>query len=70
MRQSHTFPIVLTALFAALSGTVMGNLLWRYPWGLHAGICAVMLLLITALYLLPMQRLHRYLPIENIKSRK
>ena len=59
-----------TALFAVLSGTVMGNLLWHYPWGLHAGICAAMLVLITALYLLPMQRLRRYLPIENIKSRK
>ena len=59
-----------TALFAVLSGTVMGNLLWHYPWGLHAGICAAMLVLITALYILPMRRLHRYLPIENIKSRK
>ena len=36
----------------------------------NPGICLALLLLITALYVLPMQRLHRYLPIENIKSRK
>ena len=58
------------ALAAALSGTVMGNLLWHYPWGLHAGVCLVLPALITGLYVLPMHSLRRYLPIENIKSRK
>ena len=58
------------ALYAVLSGTVMGNLLWRYPAQLHIGICAVMMLIITLLYVAPMTALRRYLPIENIKSRK
>ncbi len=58
------------ALFAAISGNVLGNLLWHYPFRLHAALCALVALVITLLYLLPMAGLRRYLPIENIKSRK
>lgn len=57
-------------LYSILSGRVLGDLLWRYPLWLHLALCLVLAAVITALYLLPMHSLRRYLPIENIKSRK
>lgn len=55
---------------AAISGAVLSNLLWHYPIRAHCLICLVMAILLTALYLAPMVRLRKHLPIENIKSRK
>ena len=56
------------AIFAALTGKVVANLLWRYPIMGHIGICAGISLVIIILYVLPMMRLRKYLPIENIKT--
>ncbi|MBQ8611732.1 MAG: FtsX-like permease family protein [Oscillospiraceae bacterium] len=61
---------VFAQVYSLLSGKVMGHLLWHYPVWLHLGLCLLMAVIITALYLLPMYGLRRYLPIENIKSRK
>ena len=58
------------ALYALLSDAVLGNLLWGYPWLLHIGACIFLAAIITALYVAPMHGIRRYLPIENIKTRK
>ncbi len=58
------------ALYALLSDAVLGNLLWGYPWWLHFIFCIVLAAIITALYILPMKSIQKYLPIENIKTRK
>ncbi len=58
------------ALYALLSDAVLGNLLWGYPWWLHFIFCIVLAAIITILYILPMKSIQKYLPIENIKTRK
>ena len=58
------------ALYALLSDAVLGNLLWGYPWWLHFIACIVLAAIITMLYILPMKNIQKYLPIENIKTRK
>ena len=58
------------ALYALLSDAVLGNLLWGYPWWLHFIACIVLAAIITMLYILPMKSIQKYLPIENIKTRK
>ena len=58
------------SIYALLSDAVLGNLLWGYPWWLHFIACVVLAAIITALYILPMKSIQKYLPIENIKTRK
>ena len=58
------------ALYALLSDAVLGNLLWGYPWWLHFIACIVLAAIITVLYIIPMKSIQKYLPIENIKTRK
>ena len=58
------------AIYALLSDAVLGNLLWGYPWWLHISACILLALILTALYILPMRSIEKYLPIENIKTRK
>ncbi|MBR2639521.1 MAG: FtsX-like permease family protein [Oscillospiraceae bacterium] len=58
------------ALYALLSDAVLGNLLWGYPWWLHFIACVVLAAVITVLYIIPMKSIQKYLPIENIKTRK
>ena len=58
------------ALYALLSDAVLGNLLWGYPWWLHISACLVLAAIITVLYIVPMKNIQKYLPIENIKTRK
>ena len=58
------------ALYSAFTDVVLGNLLWGYPWMLHILACVVLGAIITALYVLPMKSIQKYLPIENIKTRK
>ncbi|MBR5873078.1 MAG: ABC transporter permease, partial [Oscillospiraceae bacterium] len=58
------------AIYALLSGNVLGNLLWGYPWLLHVAACILLAIIITVLYVVPMKNVERYLPIENIKTRK
>ena len=58
------------AIYALLSVAVLGNLLWGYPWWLHFIACVVLATIITMLYILPMKSIQKYLPIENIKTRK
>ena len=58
------------AVFALLSDAVLGNLLWGYPVLLHIIACVVLAAIITILYILPMKSIQKYLPIENIKTRK
>lgn len=58
------------ALYSALSNAVLGNLLWGYPWLLHIFACIILGTIITLLYIVPMYRIQKYLPIENIKTRK
>jgi ABC-type antimicrobial peptide transport system permease subunit len=58
------------ALYSAFTDVVLGNLLWGYPWLLHIFACIVLGAIITALYVLPMKSIQKYLPIENIKTRK
>ena len=58
------------ALYALLSDAVLGNLLWGYPWWLHFIACVVLAAIITVLYIIPMKSIQKYLPIENIKTRK
>ena len=58
------------ALYSAFTDVVLGNLLWGYPWLLHILACIVLGAIITALYVLPMKSIQKYLPIENIKTRK
>lgn len=57
-------------LYAAVSGKVLGNLLWGYPVMGHVLLCLVVAILLTLLYVLPMVGLGKYLPIDNIRSRK
>ncbi|MBR6658130.1 MAG: FtsX-like permease family protein [Oscillospiraceae bacterium] len=58
------------AIYALLSDAVLGNLLWGYPWWLHFIACVALAAIITMLYILPMKSIQKYLPIENIKTRK
>ena len=58
------------AIYALLSEAVLGNLLWGYPWWLHFGACIVLAAIITGLYIIPMKSIQKYIPIENIKTRK
>ena len=58
------------AIYALLSDAVLGNLLWGYPWWLHFIACIVLAAIITVLYIIPMRSIQKYLPIENIKTRK
>ncbi len=58
------------AVYALLSDAVLGNLLWGYPVMLHIIACIVLAAIITVLYILPMKSIQKYLPIENIKTRK
>lgn len=58
------------ALYSAFTDVVLGNLLWGYPWMLHILACVLLGAIITALYVLPMKSIQKYLPIENIKTRK
>ncbi len=58
------------AVYALLSDAVLGNLLWGYPLMLHIIACVVLAGIITVLYILPMKSIQKYLPIENIKTRK
>ena len=58
------------AVFALLSDAVLGNLLWGYPWLFHIGACIFLAAIITVLYVMPMKNIEKYLPIENIKTRK
>lgn len=58
------------AIYSAFTEAVLGNLLWGYPWLLHTLLCVVLAAIITLLYIMPMHNLRRYLPIENIKTRK
>lgn len=67
---SNTMLWGFVALYSFISGDVIGNLLWGYPWWLHAILCLVLAVIITLLYILPMHGLRHYLPIENIKTRK
>ena len=61
---------IAVAIYAAFSDAVLGNLLWGYPWILHIILCVALAAIITLLYIMPMYNLRRYLPIENIKTRK
>ncbi len=61
---------VSIAVYAALSADVLGNLLWGYPWFLHILACIILGAIITLLYIMPMRSIQKYLPIENIKTRK
>lgn len=58
------------ALYAWLSGRVLGNLLWGYPAVGHILLCLALAAALTAIYALPMLRLKKYLPIDNIRTRK
>ena len=58
------------AVFALLSDAVLGNLLWGYPWLFHIGACVILAAVITVIYVMPMKNIEKYLPIENIKTRK
>ena len=58
------------ALYAAASGRVLANLLWGYPAAGHILLCIALAAALTLLYVLPMLRLRKYLPIDNIRSRK
>jgi len=58
------------AVFALLSDAVLGNLLWGYPWFFHIGACVILAAVITVIYVMPMKNIEKYLPIENIKTRK
>ncbi len=58
------------ALYSAVAGKVTANLLWGYPYAGHAALCAAIAVVITVLYAAPMMRLRKYLPIQNIKTRK
>jgi len=61
---------IAVAVYAAFSDAVLGNLLWGYPWLIHIALCIALAVIITLLYIMPMHSLRRYLPIENIKTRK
>ncbi|MBQ3501528.1 MAG: FtsX-like permease family protein, partial [Oscillospiraceae bacterium] len=61
---------IAVAVYAAFSDAVLGNLLWGYPWLVHIALCIALAVIITLLYIMPMHSLRRYLPIENIKTRK
>lgn len=56
--------------FAGMSGSVLGNLLWGYPAVGHGVLCLFLCVVITALFLAPMGRLRRFLPVENIRTKK
>ena len=58
------------AAFAGAAGGVLGNLLWGYPAAGHAALCLLLGIVITALFLAPMGRLRRFLPAENIRTKK
>ena len=58
------------AIYALLSDAVLGNLLLGYPWWLHFIACIILAAIITILYIIPMKNIQKYLPIENIKTRK
>ena len=58
------------AAFAGAAGGVLGNLLWGYPAAGHAALCLLLGIVITALFLAPMGRLRRFLPVENIRTKK
>ena len=58
------------AVYCLFSDVVLGNLLWGYPWWLHFIACIVLAAIITILYIIPMRNIQKYLPIENIKTRK
>lgn len=58
------------AVYCLFSNVVLGNLLWGYPWWLHFIACIVLAAIITMLYIIPMKNIQKYLPIENIKTRK
>ncbi len=58
------------ALYSLISDAVLGNLLWGYPWWLHFAACIILAAIITVLYIIPMKNIQKYLPIENIKTRK
>ena len=57
-------------IYALAGGHVLGNLLWGYPLHLHAALCAAIAAIIILLYVNPIRRLRKYLPIENIKTGK
>ncbi len=61
---------ISVAVYAVFSDAVLGNLLWGYPWFLHIILCILLAAIITLLYIMPMYNLRRYLPIENINTRK
>lgn len=61
---------VCVSVFAQSSGAVLENLLWGYPAWAHVGLCVGLAVLITLLFLAPMLRLRRYLPVENIRTKK
>ncbi|MBE6881950.1 MAG: ABC transporter permease [Ruminococcaceae bacterium] len=61
---------IAVAVYSAFSDAVLGNLLWGYPWILHIILCVLLAAIITMLYVVPMKNIQKYLPIENIKTRK
>lgn len=58
------------ALFVYATGAVLGNLLWGYPAFWHMLLCAALAGIIIFLFVLPMRGVGRYLPVENIRSKK
>ena len=61
---------IAVAVYSAFSDAVLGNLFWGYPWILHIILCVLLAAIITMLYVVPMKNIQKYLPIENIKTRK
>ena len=79
---AHVVWLLAVAVFTLVNGgaactgvggffaCLTGQSLWRYPWGIHIGICLLCAALCVLLQVLPMVRLLHYKPIENIKFRK
>lgn len=49
-------------------GAMGETTLWRYPWRAHIALCAALLPLSALIYALPMRRIAKCSPVENIRS--
>ncbi|MBQ6735064.1 MAG: hypothetical protein IJR00_09160 [Lachnospiraceae bacterium] len=59
---------LVTALFARNPQLALRENLADYPWGMHALICLLFVLVYTLLQSLPVRRVSQLDPIENIRS--
>lgn len=60
--------LLLAALFTASPRLTLSEILGPYPWAVHGLVCGAELVLCTLLQTLPIRRLSRVQPIENIRS--